>query len=150
MPSDSTQIHGESAIESSGAVHPVPPVTPQVNLDSRAGHNQVQHPTGGPSPEDVERNHDGSQIARPASPSQIAAGARSSQELLRRLSLPMSSSAARESKISNPRARYDNLNLSGRIISVNFLIPFTAKISQDGGWVCCILPFPYCSFNLEI
>ena len=150
MPSDSTQIRGESAIESSSAVHPIPSFTPQVNLDSRAGHNQVQHSTGGPSPEYVERNHDGSKIARPESPSQIAAGFRSSQELLRRLSLPMGSSATSESKISNPRARYDNLNLSGRIISANFVIPFTAKISQDGGWVCCILPFRYCSFKLEI
>jgi trehalose 6-phosphate synthase/phosphatase len=72
---------------------------------------------------------------RSESPTQIAAGARSGEELLRRLSLTHTS-PMKDSKDLDPRASHPNLNLSGRIISATFIVPFKLKLVPGGEWVC--------------
>jgi hypothetical protein len=147
MPSNSTQTHGQSAIETLATTRSPSSTSPSVNGDSRSDQNHTQDHTRAPLPSQSEGSHNGIQNARPASPSQVVAGARSSQELLRRLSLPLGVSAAREYKGSNPRTRHASLNLSGRIISANSVVPFTVKRSQDGEWVCHITQFHVGVFN---
>ena len=69
----------------------------------------------------------------PDSPSKAAAGARSPQELLRRLSLVDNESSERLS--ADPRAAYPTLQLSGRIISATFCIPYSLGFESGQDWV---------------
>jgi trehalose 6-phosphate synthase/phosphatase len=114
----------------------LPPVTPGVNKDGTSAYNEakeVEQPS-----EDDESYFNGPQKSSPDSPTQAAAGARTSEELLRRLSLPTGGGGAvvRNVKNYNPRSRHSALNLTGRIISATFVLPFSLKFSEGGNWVC--------------
>jgi hypothetical protein len=139
---NSPVIRGKTATESPGSIRSLPPVTPGVNKDGRSAYIEVKESTKPNQPlEESDSYFDESQKPRPGSPTHAVAGARTSQELLRRLSLPMGIDAVREFKNTNPRARYANLNLSGRIISATFVVPFNIKISQSGEWVGFLFSF---------
>jgi len=78
---------------------------------------QAQHSVASPTPE---------------SPVEAAKGARSGQELLRRLSLVDSPSA--EPWTADPRTTYPGLHLSGNVISATFCIPYEVGHKPGGEW----------------
>ncbi len=65
-------------------------------------------------------------------PVEAARGARSGQELLRRLSLVDSRGA--EALEVDPRTTYPGLRLSGNVISATFAIPYQLTYGGDGDW----------------
>lgn len=69
------------------------------------------------------------------SPSEMAAGARSGEELLRRLSLPSQPEKGRDVFDVDPRAAHPNLNLSGGIISATICVPYDVGYCPGGDWV---------------
>ena len=69
----------------------------------------------------------------PESPSKAAAGARSPQELPQRLSLMENRSSERPP--DDPRKLYPTLQLSGRIISATFCIPYSLGFENGQDWV---------------
>jgi trehalose 6-phosphate synthase/phosphatase len=71
-------------------------------------------------------------LAGIASPVQAARKASSGMELLRRLSLTSESPAL--PKI-DPREEYPGLNLSGRLISATFCIPYKLSFQSGSDWV---------------
>jgi trehalose 6-phosphate synthase/phosphatase len=134
MVPESPIARGKTRNESPQSSRSLPPVTPGVNKDGTSAYTEakeVEQPT-----EDAESYFNEAQKASPDSPTQAAAGARTSEELLRRLSLPPGGAIVREVKSYNPRSRYSSLNLSGRIISATFVLPFSLKLSEGGNWVC--------------
>jgi trehalose 6-phosphate synthase/phosphatase len=71
----------------------------------------------------------------PISPADLAQGARSPEELLRRLSMAdASSKAAGTAKVVDPRTTHPSLNLSGNVISAAFCVPFKVHACPDGEW----------------
>ena len=68
----------------------------------------------------------------PESPVEVAKGARSGQELLRRLSLVDSKGA--EALEVDPRTAYPGLRLSGNVISATFSIPYQLTHGPGGDW----------------
>ncbi|KAK3718025.1 threalose-6-phosphate phosphatase [Vermiconidia calcicola] len=71
---------------------------------------------------------------RPSSPAEAAAGARSPEELLRRLSLTRQSPEHQSAVDFNPRTAYPGLELSGNIISATFCVPYKINYGSDGDW----------------
>ncbi|KAF2083233.1 glycosyltransferase family 20 protein, partial [Saccharata proteae CBS 121410] len=69
----------------------------------------------------------------PSSPTDVAAGARSGEELLRRLSL-VDPSSKRDLADIDPRAAHPNLNLSGGVISATFCVPYNIGYSPGNDW----------------
>ena len=110
------------------------PVTPAVHMHSSFGRSS---PNDDLSPGSEEGHLGGQHTAdsyftckeeRPlSSTEQAAAGARSPEELLRRLSLAQGTS-------SNPKTTYNDLHLSGNVISAHFCVPYTLAMSLGGGW----------------
>lgn len=70
--------------------------------------------------------------ARPTSPSEAAKGARSGEELLRRLSLTGERQQHPDLADVDPRAAHPNLNLSGTIISAAFAVPYSIGYAGEG------------------
>ena len=68
----------------------------------------------------------------PQSPMDVAKGAKSGRELLRRLSLVDPRGA--EAPEIDPRTAYPGLRLSGNIISATFCIPYQVTHGGDGDW----------------
>ncbi|OAL38745.1 hypothetical protein AYO20_01951 [Fonsecaea nubica] len=66
------------------------------------------------------------------SPAEVARGARSGKELLRRLSLVDSRGA--EALEVDPRTAYPGLRLSGNVISATFCIPYQLTHQGNGEW----------------
>ncbi|PLB51733.1 putative alpha,alpha-trehalose-phosphate synthase subunit Tps2 [Aspergillus steynii IBT 23096] len=75
-----------------------------------------------------EQRSDSSDL--PATPAQAAKDAKTGSELLRRLSLR----GAPPVLEAHPREQYPSLNLSGRIISAAFCIPYKLYLRQGHGW----------------
>jgi trehalose 6-phosphate synthase/phosphatase len=105
------------------------PVTPGIHLGSYAdGHHSVGQSYFG---------HDGnshySEWAQ--SPSEAAAGAKSDQDILRRMSL--TSSHKRQDSLSDtdPRSAFPTLSLSGSVISATFCIPHSLEYRKGRDWV---------------
>ena len=73
------------------------------------------------------------------SPAKVATGARSSGELLRRLSLVDSDRPAILEV--DPRTAFPSLNLSGGIISATFCIPHSLGFQSGKEWVSRLLEF---------
>ena len=69
----------------------------------------------------------------PDSPARVATGARTSGELLRRLSLVDSDRPAIHEV--DPRTAFPSLNLSGGIISATFCIPHSVGFQSGQEWV---------------
>lgn len=73
---------------------------------------------------------------RPSSPGEAAAGARSPEELLRRLSITTQNPLDQNVADFNPRETFPELQLSGNVISATFCVPFKIRYGSDGQWVC--------------
>lgn len=81
-----------------------------------------------------------SDVTSPGSPADAAKNAKSPVELLRRLSLDRSPMIPD----FDPREQYPGLNLTGRIISAAFCIPYKVGYRPGSDWVWCspLLFFP--------
>ena len=75
----------------------------------------------------------GTEPTSPTSPSEAAKDAKSPKEILRRLSLVGSSFPNLPDP--DPRQVYPGLNLTGRIISAAFCIPYKVRFHMDSDWV---------------
>jgi trehalose 6-phosphate synthase/phosphatase len=69
------------------------------------------------------------------SPAQAASGASSGPELLRRLSLVGGAHLTPTTPVSNPMADHPGLQLTGRIISATFCIPYRVVHHPGADWV---------------
>ncbi len=98
------------------------PVTPGVQMTGRSAYL-----------EDTEHEHNGHQTDSVGSPTAVAAGARTGEELLRRLSTS-DSATKNEPADADPRAAHPALNLSGRIISATFTVPYSIGHSSGQDW----------------
>lgn len=76
-------------------------------------------------------------VNSPATPADAAKNANSPTELLRRLSL----SRTPLMPDFDPREQYPGLNLTGRIISAAFCIPYKVYYRPGSDWVCYSLFF---------
>jgi trehalose 6-phosphate synthase/phosphatase len=114
------------------------PVTPGISTDGGSSYvqtnsqsNRVGTPNWNtssyfaPSPSDLQ----GTQ----SSPAEVAKGARTGAELLRRLSL-IDIAKAEEVDV-DPRTVHPGLHLSGNVISANFTIPYNVELRFGGDWV---------------
>ncbi|KAI9696637.1 MAG: threalose-6-phosphate phosphatase [Bogoriella megaspora] len=123
------------------------PVTPGVLPEGQSAYTEPRRPntasslgspfdpTGAtPGPPWSARSFASRDDGRPRSPTEAAAGARSGEELLRRLSLTGASRQARDLVDVDPRAAYEGLNLSGNIITATFCIPYSLGYSPGGDW----------------
>ena len=75
------------------------------------------------------------ETAAPESPSEAARGARTGEELLRRLSLTPEAFKKRDLADIDPRAAHPNLHLSGQIINVAFCVPYDIGFAPNIEWV---------------
>ncbi|ORY13239.1 alpha,alpha-trehalose-phosphate synthase-like protein subunit Tps2 [Clohesyomyces aquaticus] len=121
------------------------PVTPGVHL---AGHSayiepELAHDTNLPfDPDQVTPGpqwNANSYFApkeddRAGSPTEVAAGARTSEELLRRLSKIPDPLAKHDLADVDPRAAHPGLNLSGRVISATFAVPYNIGYNPGNDW----------------
>ncbi|KAJ4303396.1 threalose-6-phosphate phosphatase [Kalmusia sp. IMI 367209] len=71
---------------------------------------------------------------RAASPTEAAAGAKSGEELLRRLSAVPDPSFKQDLADVDPRAAHPDLNLSGRVISATFAVPYSLAYAPGQDW----------------
>ncbi|KAF2495215.1 hypothetical protein BU16DRAFT_527089 [Lophium mytilinum] len=71
---------------------------------------------------------------RPDSPTEAAAGARSGEDLLRRLSLIGDTVGKPDLADVDPRAAHPGLNLSGGVISATFCVPYQIGYSPGHDW----------------
>ncbi|KAJ9667884.1 threalose-6-phosphate phosphatase [Coniosporium apollinis] len=71
---------------------------------------------------------------QPNSPTDVARGARTGEELLRRLSLVGDNRRKQSLANVDPREAYPGLNLSGGIISATFCVPYTIGYSPGNEW----------------
>lgn len=71
---------------------------------------------------------------RPSSPTEVAKGARSSEELLRRFSLNGEGSNHPDLADVDPCAAHKNLNLSGHVISATFCVPYKIGYAPGADW----------------
>lgn len=114
------------------------PVTPGVHL---SGHSAYTNPTHGQQDNALPFDPDTASAGpswsansyfapkeedRQTSPTEAAAGAQSGEELLRKLSQVDDSSTAYKQDLADvdPRAAHPDLNLSGRVISATFTVPY--------------------------
>ncbi|KAF2664637.1 alpha,alpha-trehalose-phosphate synthase-like protein subunit Tps2 [Microthyrium microscopicum] len=136
--SESPAFRGKSALESPISTKSPPPVTPGVDAAGFSAYTERQNtPLAKPfhrPHHDADSYFGGSETPRPVSPTMVAAGAKSPEELLRRLSLSKSSTEGTSSRNVDPRAAHPNLNLSGRILSATFVVPFNIKFINDNQW----------------
>ncbi|OCK96538.1 glycosyltransferase family 20 protein [Cenococcum geophilum 1.58] len=122
------------------------PVTPGVHL---AGHSAYIEPES--TPQDTSLPFDPAQVApgpqwnansyfapkdeaRPSSPTEAVAGARTGEELLRRLSLVGDPTSKHDLADVDPRAAHPSLNLSGGVISATFCVPYTLGYCPGLDW----------------
>ena len=108
---------------------PTPPV-PDINTDNLAAGPGWNANDSFSQPR-VAQHGDG----RPHSPTEVAAGARTGEELLRRLSLSEAPSTKRDLADFDPRAAHPDLNLSGTIISATFRVPYNIGYAPGADWV---------------
>ena len=73
---------------------------------------------------------------RTSSPAEATAGARSGEEILRRISLAAPSSNLPQVAALDPRAMHPGLDLSGNVISATFCVPYKINYASGGEWVC--------------
>ncbi|KAL2354363.1 glycosyltransferase family 20-domain-containing protein [Cryomyces antarcticus] len=113
---------------------PRSPTSPQQTCKpSKAAYGPVWNANLFSGSNEQEVDEDG----RPTSPSQAAAGAKSRQEVLRRLSLVDSGrTSARRPSLADvdPRAAYPALGLSGGIITATFCVPYNLGFSNGADW----------------
>ncbi|KAK7533266.1 alpha,alpha-trehalose-phosphate synthase-like protein subunit Tps2 [Phyllosticta citribraziliensis] len=75
------------------------------------------------------------QHGRSTSPSDVAAGAKTAEELLQRLARPAGDSTQNAHLADvDPKAAHPNLNLSGGVISATTAVPYTVAYSPGSDW----------------
>jgi len=139
--SESPVIRGKTASESPVYPKSLPPVTPGVRDTGHSAY--IETPSGEETPTGLSAESDGyfavyntARSDSPSAASAAAAGARSPEELLDKLSLSKTQTSQGDARQSDPRVAHPNLNLSGGIISATFVVPFAVKSIKDSGWVC--------------
>lgn len=97
---------------------------------------------------------DTSRGRRPSSPSEVVAGSRSPEELLRRLSLTAQGPINQKASEFNPRETFAELQLSGNVISATFCVPYKIRYGSNGQWVCtctsCLSISTHATTGLEV
>lgn len=136
--------------DSHPALHPSVtrvPVTPGVHLhghsayiDPRDGQNKSDNSTQKADKPDNQQAQSNSYFAprddgQVSSPTEVAAGARTGEELLRRLSLTPNPVQKPDLADVDPRAAHPGLSLSGRIISATFCLPYNIEFAPGPEWV---------------
>ncbi|KAH7349105.1 glycosyltransferase family 20-domain-containing protein [Pyrenochaeta sp. MPI-SDFR-AT-0127] len=123
------------------------PVTPGVHLTGKSAYfeepkaetdNQLPFDpeTATPGPSWSANSYFATQQGadRAGSPTEVAAGARSGEELLRRLSTVEDPATKNDLADVDPRAAHPGLNLTGRIISATFAVPYSLGHSPGNEW----------------
>jgi hypothetical protein len=132
------------------------PVTPGVHLSGQSAYIDVtssEHNTDLPfDPETATPGPQwnansyfaprGTPASRPDSPSELTKGAKTAEELLRRLSLAHDPSMKKDLADVDPRAAHPNLHLSGGIISAAFCVPYNIGFAPDLEWVRLMMLLP--------
>jgi trehalose 6-phosphate synthase/phosphatase len=123
------------------------PVTPGVHL---TGHSAYIEPRQGPQISKLPFNPNTATPGpqwnansyfppkhepRPESSTEVATGAKTGEELLRRLSLIGDTTGKHDLADVDPRAAHPALNLSGGVISVTFCVPYQFGFSPGLDWV---------------
>ncbi|GME24367.1 Glycosyl transferase family 20 [Neofusicoccum parvum] len=147
MPAEPARPEGESPEETHPALQSsvtAVPVTPDAHTASRSAYFEPdapaeQHPAKAFDSEKLPRgpqwnpNSTGDDCA--SSPTDVAAGAKSPEEILRRLSRPSLDSAEKADLADiDPKAAHPNLNLSGGVISATTCVPYSIGYSPGNDW----------------
>lgn len=146
------QSSPEPVEDAKDAVHPAlhpsvtsVPVTPGVHL---SGHDAYFDPsdrqnstnlpfdpsTVTPGPNWNANSYFPPREDRAGSPTEAVAGAQTGEELLRRLSLLPDPNVKHDLVDVDPRSAHPGLNLSGKIISATFVVPYTVSHSPGNEW----------------
>lgn len=107
----------------------MPQDVPQHVLESIGADGPIEYPN-------VERSGHG---RAPSSASEAANGARSAEELLRRLSLTGIDTSPQLDLI-DPHSAHPSLGLSGNVISATFAVPYKVGYTTTGEWVRSLVP----------
>jgi trehalose 6-phosphate synthase/phosphatase len=113
------------------------PVTPGINFDTYQPEPTpgIGASTGGYFAQ--QRESTATPDLTDLSPSEVAANAKTTENLLQRMSL---AAMGRRQSLSQIRAAHPDLSLSGNIISANFNIPHSLKYNPGGDWVSQCAP----------
>lgn len=110
------------------------PVTPGINFDTYRSRDTDGQATGRTSPSYFSR--EAAATSQPditdLSPSEVAATATTTENLLSRMSL---AAMGRRQSLSDIRAAHPDLHLSGNVISATFNIPHTLAYNKGADWV---------------
>jgi trehalose 6-phosphate synthase/phosphatase len=120
----------------------VPPVTPGIHTSGRSAYieesdeheDSREFKNGTTSAQAQVSEASSDPDPRPVSPTDVAKGAKSGEELLRRLSIADTG----KKKIvgdTDPRAAHPALQLSGNIISATFCVPYNLGYCPGEEWV---------------
>jgi trehalose 6-phosphate synthase/phosphatase len=116
------------------------PVTPGINFDTYQPHDDDDddEATGTNSPGYFSREAVTSPQPNDTdlSPSEVAATAKTTENLLGRMSL---AAMGRRQSLSEIRAAHPDLHLSGNVISATFNIPHTLAYNKGADWVSHVL-----------
>jgi hypothetical protein len=131
--SESPTIRGKSVLDSPKSVRSLPPVTPGVRPDGVSAYEEEKETKpSGPS-DDAQDYFEGRKSS--PSPLLVAATSRASVDLHRQsLKSQLEASSIQDDK-TDPRTAHPNLNLSDRVISVSFVVPYNIKYGNGGNWV---------------
>jgi trehalose 6-phosphate synthase/phosphatase len=103
---------------------------------SNGRHGEVRFDSAADTPQDPSAGSESaSGTTTPHDPSQAAKHVKSSSELLRRLSLK----EVLTMQQADLQKQYPSLNLTGRIISATFCIPYRLYFQPGRDWVCSLL-----------
>ena len=112
---------------------------PDLNSHEVPGSPERTKPSTGPAPQWTAnyttpvKSPNGRRLSSAA---EALAGARSPEELLRRLSLTVQLPKDPAVAGFNPRTAYPGLGLSGNVISATFCVPYKIDYRSNGEWVC--------------
>lgn len=126
------------------------PVTPGINFDTYRPHDadDADEATGTTSPSYFSREATAPSHPNDTdlSPSEVAATATTTENLLSRMSL---AAMGRRQSLSQIRAAHPDLHLSGNVISATFNIPHSLVYNKGADWVSHALLFSLAGFHLS-
>lgn len=125
---------------SQASIHPAlhPSVT---NVPVTPGIEAGEYTSGSSSgvAEDSYFTRDIHRLRMAQSPSEAASGAKSNQEILRRMSFAGPRERRESLSDVDPRAAHPSLGLSGGLISATFCIPHSLRFRKGADWVTTLL-----------
>jgi trehalose 6-phosphate synthase/phosphatase len=124
MSAESPAFRGKSVLDSPRSNRSLPPVTPGIGPDGKSAYAEER--------ERLERGQQDDDDADDYFAGQSVPHQTARRNSLRRQSLISQTGAATE---ADPRQAHPNLNLSGRIISASFVVPFNISYHDNGEWV---------------